>query len=69
MFHVPNQYRIRSGPLGSSDDIGQMGAFLIPTRPGQPPLRVIASHEDGWEHVSVSRPDRCPTWEEMCRVK
>jgi hypothetical protein len=22
-----------------------------------------------WEHVSVSRPDRCPTWDEMCRVK
>lgn len=23
----------------------------------------------GWEHVSVSRRDRCPTWEEMCLVK
>jgi hypothetical protein len=22
-----------------------------------------------WEHVSVSLPDRCPTWEEMARVK
>jgi hypothetical protein len=22
-----------------------------------------------WEHVSVSRPDRCPTWDEMCAVK
>lgn len=22
-----------------------------------------------WEHVSVSREDRCPTWEEMCMVK
>ena len=23
----------------------------------------------GWEHVSVSREDRCPTWDEMCQVK
>lgn len=22
-----------------------------------------------WEHVSVSIPDRCPTWDEMCFVK
>jgi hypothetical protein len=22
-----------------------------------------------WEHVSVSRSDRCPTWNEMCIVK
>lgn len=46
-----------------------------------PPLRVIAT--DGqcdddtpadhpardWEHVSVSLPDRCPTWEEMAYIK
>lgn len=23
----------------------------------------------GWEHVSVSLVDRCPTWEEMCLIK
>lgn len=22
-----------------------------------------------WEHVSVSLPHRCPTWEEMCYIK
>lgn len=22
-----------------------------------------------WEHVSVSTPRRCPTWEEMCKIK
>lgn len=32
-------------------------------------LRMIASWGEGWEHVSVSTPTRCPTWEEMCRVK
>ena len=32
-------------------------------------LWVIASWGMGWEHVSVSLPDRCPTWGEMCAVK
>lgn len=32
-------------------------------------LCVIASWGDGWDHVSVSRRDRCPTWEEMCFVR
>lgn len=33
------------------------------------PAAVIFSWGGGWEHVSVSYPNRCPTWEEMCRVK
>lgn len=33
------------------------------------PLHIIASWGGGWEHVSVSLPNRCPTWEEMCMVK
>jgi hypothetical protein len=32
-------------------------------------LRIIASWSEGWDHVSVSLPDRCPTWDEMERVK
>lgn len=32
-------------------------------------LKVIASWGERWDHVSVSRPDRTPTWEEMCWVK
>lgn len=32
-------------------------------------LRVIASDGDGWDHVSVSHRNRCPTWDEMERVK
>lgn len=30
---------------------------------------VIATNGGGWEHVSVSRKNRCPTWEEMCAIK
>ena len=32
-------------------------------------LKIIASDGKGWDHVSVSTQDRCPTWNEMCWVK
>lgn len=30
---------------------------------------VVFSNGGGWDHVSASFSDRCPTWEEMCKVK
>jgi len=30
---------------------------------------VIASSGEGWDHISVSRPDRTPTWDEMEKIK
>lgn len=78
-IHVPNKYRVRTGWHGSDDSIGNNGAFFVPNGIGRAPLQVIASdglvvpdeHQAlaGWEHVSVSLPDRCPTWAEMCRIK
>lgn len=32
-------------------------------------LRIVASYGGGWDHVSVSRKDRTPTWEEMTAIK
>lgn len=33
-------------------------------------LRIIcAPTDEEWQHVSVSKPNKCPTWEEMCLVK
>ena len=32
-------------------------------------LAVIYSNGGGWDHVSVSLMNRCPTWDEMCFVK
>lgn len=32
-------------------------------------LAVVFSWGGGWDHVSVSLGNRCPTWEEMCVVK
>lgn len=40
------------------------GAFMFPNG-----LRVIVGDGEGWEHVSVSREDHCPTWDEMHWVK
>lgn len=67
-FHVPNQLRVRVGRMASEDSIGNSGAFVIQLK-HQQRLHIIASDMFGWEHVSVSRKDRCPTWDEMCQVK
>lgn len=67
-FHVPNEHRVRFGHLNSDDSSGNNGAFFVPYRLSDK-LRVIASDGGEWEHVSVSLPGRCPTWEEMSHVK
>lgn len=44
------------------------GVFIIPSNTDREDLRIIASANadlGGWDHVSVSRAERCPTWEEM----
>ena len=63
--------------MGTTADMGANGAFAIPL-PSGVIVNVIASdgsdwHECDlpgvpWEHVSVSLPRRCPTWEEMDAV-
>src|SRR5262245_17916500 len=73
MFHVPEQWRIKVGKYATHKTDGNNGAFFIPNRAPKllPPLRCLASDGMGWEHVSVSHPDRCPTWSEMeyvCRI-
>jgi hypothetical protein len=69
MFKVPDKYRIKTGLLGTTNEAGNNGAFLVRSLKLKNPLHVIASDEEGWEHVSVSRPDRCPSWEEMSFIK
>ena len=69
MFHVPNNFRIKTGALASTDADGNNGAFMIRSLKIKVVLAAIASDQCGWEHVSVSLPNRCPTWDEMCFVK
>lgn len=67
-FKVPEKYRVTHGQIGSDSGYGNNGAFHVGLRRGQT-VFVIASDMMGCEHVSVSRQDRCPTWDEMCQVK
>jgi hypothetical protein len=41
------------------------GAFQFASPTCGQPLRVVASSGCGWDHVSVSLPNRCPNWPEM----
>jgi hypothetical protein len=45
------------------------GAFQIRSPIDQAPMKVIASSGEGWDHVSVSRVNRCPNWPEMEYIK
>lgn len=46
------------------------GVFVFQSPIDKKWLRCIVSKEyGGWDHVSVSRADKCPTWEEMCFIK
>lgn len=45
------------------------GHFEINSPVDKAPLRIIASFGLGWDHVSVSRKNRCPNWPEMCFIK
>ena len=70
-FKGVDQWRIRKGAMGSEPG-RPYGAFLIPFRTAK--LAVIADWGrggcvGGWEHVSVSLPNRCPNWDEMCFIK
>lgn len=64
-FHVPEQARITTGRHGSDASYGNNGAFWVMLKRAQK-VFVIASD---WDHVSVSRQDRVPTWDEMCQIK
>jgi hypothetical protein len=57
----------KKGKLASTYAMGNNGTFLFLYQSFTP--RVIASDGQGWEHVSVSLPNRCPNWREMCFVK
>lgn len=58
-----DHWRVR---LPTTVDVGgdTCGCFLLPG--GE---RVIASSGGGWDHVSVSFPNRIPSWDEMDDIK
>lgn len=68
-LRTQERYRIKNGPLATSDLDGPNGCFRVPTRDGKIQLVVIISNGGGWEHVSVSTKYRTPTWDEMEYIK
>ena len=71
-LHELGAYRITDARVwqmfGGVGD-GTCGAFAIPSPVDRKPLMVIAAADAGWDHVSVSRSNRTPTWGEMEHVK
>jgi hypothetical protein len=65
MFRAPEALRWTDAPApyASTAADGNNGVFRLG------PLRILCSDGMGWEHVSVSLSNRCPTWKEMCTVK
>lgn len=61
-------HRVTTGQFGTDPSYGNNGVFVF-TFNGMARLRVIASDGGGWDHVSVSTEDRCPTWDEMHWIK
>jgi hypothetical protein len=43
----------------------QNGYFVIPKQG----MVIVVSSGGGWDHISVSLKDRCPTWDELEQVK
>ena len=63
-----NKYRVKDGRLGSTDEMGDAGAFRVPFGSGNTTLVVIATSGDPpipgteiWEHVSVRAVDTSAT--------
>lgn len=55
------------GVRASTKEFGNAGMFEIPY--ASYTFRVVISDGLGWDHVSVSLPNRCPNWPEMCYFK
>lgn len=65
-YRITNPVELRIYGGWSGDDT--CGAFRIPSSIDRQLLMVVASNGEGWDHVSVSRRNRCPNWEEMEHV-
>ncbi|WP_206458679.1 DUF7694 domain-containing protein [Anaerovorax sp. IOR16] len=62
---------IKANPRIKIMEIGLDGGYAIVNHlsPKAKPIMAVFSWGDGWDHVSVSYPNRCLTWDEMCYIK
>ncbi len=72
LFGEVERYRDRSARViafyGDTGDGGN-GVFNVPSPIDSARMHIVASDGGGWDHVSVSRSNRCPNWIEMEHVK
>lgn len=71
-LYARNEYRVANRAVmlhfgWAGDDT--CGMFSIPSCIDKRELKVIASCGGDWEHVSVSRTNRCSNWYEMAQIK
>ena len=71
-LHLLDQYRRLDRDIlrhygGPGDH--ECGAFQVPSPIDGQPMMIVASALGGWDHVSVSRRNRCPNWPEIDHVK
>lgn len=64
-FRIPKEMELHRVPLFGKFGDMQNGAFEVRHKG----LHIIVSSDEGWEHVSVSRKSRIPTYDDMCYAK
>lgn len=68
-LHTLDRYRLADDERKYYGRCGDSGNGMFKVFVNGKSLLVIASNGGGWEHVSVSKRNRTPTWDEMCMVK
>lgn len=64
-----NQYRDCVWEIQAVGAVGDSKGGCFKVARGHVELRVMASSGGGWDHVSVSVADRCPTWDELEHIR
>ena len=67
--HIEKEHERFKHPIFKNYGNDQNGCFRIRSPFDNCMMTVIASSDGVWEHVSVSKINRIPTWKEMCFIK
>jgi hypothetical protein len=68
-LHELDAFRLDASKTHGWSGDGTCGQFRLLSPIDRAPLMIQASSESGWDHVSVSRLNRCPNWPEMDHVR
>jgi hypothetical protein len=70
-LHQLDRHRLATSEIAVYGTVGNSGngIFAFKSRVDHRELRVVASSGSGWEHVSVSKRSKPPSWAEMEWIK